>query len=115
MQWSSMQGIYDQCQGGLGVCVVVFNDLCSNDWEGPIYICSTQNPKTPDVAGWYPSQSKLCKQWEEEMKRLNTKYNLDCFQNLNLIQNQMKGKNANVNMIVRPSFNENIYAIAENL
>ena len=33
--------------------------------------------KTPD--GWYPSQLKLCKQWEEEMERLNAKYNLDCF------------------------------------
>ena len=33
--------------------------------------------KTPD--GWYPSQLKLHKQWEEEMERLNAKYNLDCF------------------------------------
>ena len=27
----------------------------------------------------YPSQTKICKQWEVEMERLNTKYNLDCF------------------------------------
>ena len=27
----------------------------------------------------YPSQSKICKQWEAEMERLNAKYNLDCF------------------------------------
>ena len=27
----------------------------------------------------YPSQMKICKQWEAEMERLNTKYNLDCF------------------------------------
>ena len=27
----------------------------------------------------YPSQTKICKQWEAEMERLNTKYNLDCF------------------------------------
>ena len=25
--------------------------------------------------GWYPSQSKICKQWEAEMERLNAKYN----------------------------------------
>ena len=25
------------------------------------------------------SQSKICKQWEVEMERLNAKYNLDCF------------------------------------
>ena len=37
------------------------------------------NQKTPDVDGQYPSQSKLRKQWEEEMERLNAKYNLDCF------------------------------------
>ena len=29
--------------------------------------------------GQYPSQSKICKQWEAEMERLNAKYNLDCF------------------------------------
>ena len=33
--------------------------------------------KTPD--GQCPSQLKLCKQWEEEMERLNAKYSLDCF------------------------------------
>ena len=46
---------------------------------------SYQNPqslqkfdwKTPD--GRYPSHLKLFKQWEEEMERLNAKYNLDCF------------------------------------
>ena len=27
----------------------------------------------------YPSQTKICQQWEVEMARLNTKYNLDCF------------------------------------
>ena len=37
------------------------------------------NWKTPDVEGWYTSQLKLHKQWEEEMERLNAKYNLDCF------------------------------------
>ena len=37
------------------------------------------NSKTFDVSNWLPSQLKLYKQWEEEMERLNTKYNLDCF------------------------------------
>ena len=69
--------------------------------------------KTPD--GWYPSQSKLCKQWEEIIERLNAKYNLDCFQNLNLIQNQMKEKSTSMNMVMRYSFNQNNYAIPENL
>ena len=27
----------------------------------------------------YPSQTKSYKQWEAEMERLNSKYNLDCF------------------------------------
>ena len=27
----------------------------------------------------YLSQTKICQQWEAEMERLNTKYNLDCF------------------------------------
>ena len=27
----------------------------------------------------YPSQTKFCKQWEVEMERLNTIYNLNCF------------------------------------
>ena len=29
------------------------------------------NSKTFDVSNWYPTQLKLCKQWEEEMERLN--------------------------------------------
>ena len=37
------------------------------------------NSKTFDVSDWYPSHSKLHKQWEEEMERLNSKYNLECF------------------------------------
>ena len=30
----------------------------------------------------YPSQTKSHKQWEAEMERLNSKYNLDCFSDL---------------------------------
>ena len=37
------------------------------------------NSKTFDVSDQYPSHSKLHKQWQEEMERLNSKYNLDCF------------------------------------
>ena len=32
--------------------------------------------ETPDK---YPSQTQIHQQWEAEMERLNTKYNLDCF------------------------------------
>ena len=73
------------------------------------------NSKTFGVSDQYPSQSKLLKQWEEEMERLNRNYNLDCFffffWTLNLIQNWMKGKNTNMNMVMRHSFNEKNYAI----
>ena len=37
------------------------------------------------------------------------------FQNLNLIQNQMKGKSRSMNMVMRHSFTEKNYAIPENL
>ena len=37
------------------------------------------NSKTSGVSNCYPSQLKLHKQWEEEIDRLNAKYNLDCF------------------------------------
>ena len=32
-----------------------------------------------DVPDRYSSQLKLCRQWEQEMERLNNKYRLDCF------------------------------------
>ena len=48
--------------------------------QGPQARCpqNSQKPnlETPDN---YPSQKKNCQQWEAEMERLNTKYNLDCF------------------------------------
>ena len=42
--------------------------------------CS-QNLQKPDqeTPGKNQSQTKICQQWEAEMERLNTKYNLDCF------------------------------------
>ena len=33
----------------------------------------------------YPSQTKIHEQWEAEMERLNTKYNLDCFSDSQVI------------------------------
>ena len=38
---------------------------------------NTQNSTQEVQPGKYPSQAK--KQWEAEMERLNSKYNLDCF------------------------------------
>ena len=46
--------------------------------------------KTPD--GQYPSQLKLHKQWEEEMERLNAKYNLDCFSESELDSESNEGE-----------------------
>ena len=37
-----------------------------------------QKPNQETQINKYPSQTKICKQWEAEMERLNTKYNLDC-------------------------------------
>ena len=50
------------------------------------------NSKTFDVSNWYPSQLKLHKQWEEEMERLNTKYNLDCFSDSELDSESDEGE-----------------------
>ena len=40
----------------------------------------------------YPSQTKICKQWEAEMERLNTKYNLDCFSDSELDSESDEGE-----------------------
>ena len=40
----------------------------------------------------YLSQSKLHKQWEEEMERLNAKYNLDCFSESELDSESNEGE-----------------------
>ena len=37
-----------------------------------------RRPKTLNMTDKYPSQSKIKQQWEAEMERLNSKYNLDC-------------------------------------
>ena len=36
-------------------------------------------PNQETLIDQYPGQSKIHKQWEVEMERLNAKYNLDCF------------------------------------
>ena len=72
------------------------------------------NSKTFDVSDQCPSQLKLHKQWEEEMERLNSKYNLDCFSDSELhLEWDKGGKNINMNMVMRHSFNENNYAVPE--
>ena len=40
----------------------------------------------------YPSQTKTCQQWEAEMERLNTKYNLDCFSDSELDSESDEGE-----------------------
>ena len=42
--------------------------------------------------GQYPSQSKIHKQWEAEMERLNAKYNLDCFSDSELDSESDEGE-----------------------
>ena len=40
---------------------------------------NSQKLNQETLSDQYLSQSKICKQWEAEMERLNAKYNLDCF------------------------------------
>ena len=40
---------------------------------------NSQKPNQETQIDRYPSQTKIHNQWEAEMERLNTKYNLDCF------------------------------------
>ena len=40
----------------------------------------------------YSSQSKLCREWEERMERLNDKYGLDCFSDLELDSESDEGE-----------------------
>ena len=48
------------------------------------------NQEAPIVK--YPSQTKTCQQWEAEMERLNTKYNLDCFSECELDSESVEGE-----------------------
>ena len=40
----------------------------------------------------YLGQTKICQQWEAEMERLNTKYNLDCFSDSELDSESAEGE-----------------------
>ena len=53
------------------------------------------NLKKPDQEApidTYASQTKICQQWEAEMERLNTKYNLDCFSDSELDSESNEGE-----------------------
>ena len=53
---------------------------------------STQRSAQETQLDKYPSQTKIHKQWEAEMERLNSKYNLDCFSNSELDSESDKGE-----------------------
>ena len=40
---------------------------------------NSQKPNQDTQIDQYPSQTKIHKQWEVEMEKLNAQYNLDCF------------------------------------
>ena len=51
-----------------------------------------RRPKTLNLTDRYPSQTKAKQQWEAEMERLNSKYNLDCFSNSELDSESDEGE-----------------------
>ena len=51
-----------------------------------------RRPKTLNVAERYPSQTMAKQQWEAEMERLNSKYNLDCLSDSELNSESDKGE-----------------------
>ena len=51
-----------------------------------------RRPKTLNLTDRYQSQTKAKQQWEAEMKRLNSKYNLDCFSDSELNSESDKGE-----------------------
>ena len=53
---------------------------------------STQKSTQETQTDKYPSQTKNCKQWEAEMERLNSKYNLDCFSDSELDSESDEGQ-----------------------
>ena len=53
---------------------------------------STQQSTQKTQLDKYPSQTKSCKQWEAEMERLNSKYNLDCFSKSELVSESDEGE-----------------------
>ena len=51
-----------------------------------------QKPNQGALINKYPSQTKSDQQWEVEMERLNTKYNLDCFSDSELDSESDEGE-----------------------
>ena len=51
-----------------------------------------RRPKTLNLTDRYPSQNKAKQQWEVEMERLNSKYNLNCFSDSELDSESDKGE-----------------------
>ena len=51
-----------------------------------------QKPDQEAPIDKYPSQTEIHQQWEAEMERLNTKYNLDCFSDSELDSESNKGE-----------------------
>ena len=49
-------------------------------------------PKILNLTDRYPSQTKIKQQWEAEMERLNSKYNLDCFSDSELDSESDEGE-----------------------
>ena len=52
----------------------------------------SQKPNQETQIDRYPSQTKICKQWEAEMERLKTKCNLDCFSDSELDSESDEGE-----------------------
>ena len=53
---------------------------------------NSQKPNQETQIGRYLSQTKIHKQWEAEMERLNAKYNLDCFSDSELDSESDEGE-----------------------
>ena len=49
-------------------------------------------PKTLSLNDKYPNKTRAKQQWEEEMERLNEKYNLDCFSSSELDSESDEGE-----------------------
>ena len=51
-----------------------------------------RRPKTLNLTDRYQSQTKAKQQWEAEMERLNSKYNLNCFSDSELDSESDEGE-----------------------
>ena len=77
--------------------------------QGALKLSTTKSPKNLQKPNQetqidrYLSQTKICKQWEAEMERLNTKYNLDCFSDSELDLESDEENSISVNMGMKHS------------